>query len=536
MPAFPSQGSSKNSWGTSLINFFSPYFDMATGVFNRVFNNVYSISYYGNNLTTAVASIGSTPRTLIIDTASVCTSNTVVPSTLSIQMVYPGSINQGSYSLTITSAFSAGLYRVFTGSGAVTFGVGSVSEISPYWWGAKVDDSTDDSAAWNAAFASVPITPTNKAGSSIIVPHGISKVTSPIDVPTTRTYIVRGSGNGSVIHAVGCDAFTLQGQGYYQSDFSDFAVWGNNTASKSAFNLTPSTATWVAAGIHFENIRIVDFLIAWNVPDTQLCSFYRIKVDFTTTGGSVFYMNTSGGYGQSNSNRVSELQVGGADAQVFNFTFTYGQNAASNWTLEHSDIQISGTTTPITIKDRGYIIHDCEFENSTANNLILLTADDHFTPNNTSITNNYLAGGGAGGNAKIRSQTTGTQYAYYVTIIGNDAGSSSTPLLDFVSGRTFSIISNQGTIVGNGNGYNFLVGNNSQSNHLGGMQFGSAGNYIVFDSAAPTTQTWSAGDFLFNSAPSELGAGGSKYIILGWSCTVAGTPGTWLQARTLTGN
>lgn len=54
--------------------------------------------------------------------------------------------------------------------------------------------------------------------------------------------------------------------------------------------------------------------------------------------------------------------------------------------------------------------------------------------------------------------------------------------------------------------------------------------------AAPTTDTWAQGDFVLNSAPTELGAASSKYIIHGWRCTVSGTPGTWVQCRFLTGN
>jgi hypothetical protein len=53
---------------------------------------------------------------------------------------------------------------------------------------------------------------------------------------------------------------------------------------------------------------------------------------------------------------------------------------------------------------------------------------------------------------------------------------------------------------------------------------------------APTTGTWARGDFVRNSAPSETGSASSKYVVIGWICTVAGTPGTWLQVRTLTGN
>lgn len=54
--------------------------------------------------------------------------------------------------------------------------------------------------------------------------------------------------------------------------------------------------------------------------------------------------------------------------------------------------------------------------------------------------------------------------------------------------------------------------------------------------AAPTTGTWAKGDFIRNSAPSEAGTALSKYIVFGWECTIDGTPGTWLEVRTLTGN
>ena len=62
-----------------------------------------------------------------------------------------------------------------------------------------------------------------------------------------------------------------------------------------------------------------------------------------------------------------------------------------------------------------------------------------------------------------------------------------------------------------------------------------AGKYTA-STAAPTTLTWSRGDEITNSEPSELGSAGSKYIIDKWKCTVGGTPGTWLPMRSLTGN
>lgn len=65
---------------------------------------------------------------------------------------------------------------------------------------------------------------------------------------------------------------------------------------------------------------------------------------------------------------------------------------------------------------------------------------------------------------------------------------------------------------------------------------GRIAGFYTAATAAPTTGTWAKGDFVLNSSPSELGTAGSKYLVHGWRCTVAGTPGTWLQCRFLTGN
>lgn len=65
---------------------------------------------------------------------------------------------------------------------------------------------------------------------------------------------------------------------------------------------------------------------------------------------------------------------------------------------------------------------------------------------------------------------------------------------------------------------------------------GSIGANYNAASAAPTVGTWAKGDQIKNSAPAELGSAASKYVITGWICTASGTPGTWLELRSLTGN
>lgn len=54
--------------------------------------------------------------------------------------------------------------------------------------------------------------------------------------------------------------------------------------------------------------------------------------------------------------------------------------------------------------------------------------------------------------------------------------------------------------------------------------------------AAPTTGPHARGDFVKNSEPAEAGSPGSAYVVLGWVCVASGEPGTWLEARVLTGN
>ena len=49
---------------------------------------------------------------------------------------------------------------------------------------------------------------------------------------------------------------------------------------------------------------------------------------------------------------------------------------------------------------------------------------------------------------------------------------------------------------------------------------------------APTTGNWATGDKCRNTNPTELGSGGSKYIIIGWCYT----GGSWKDMRVLTGN
>lgn len=81
--------------------------------------------------------------------------------------------------------------------------------------------------------------------------------------------------------------------------------------------------------------------------------------------------------------------------------------------------------------------------------------------------------------------------------------------------------------------YDFLRPVAQKVNGLASGAYSSRDNQRT---AAPTTGTWAKGDFVENSNAVEAGVALSKYIIVGWRCTVGGTPGTWVECRFLTGN
>lgn len=72
----------------------------------------------------------------------------------------------------------------------------------------------------------------------------------------------------------------------------------------------------------------------------------------------------------------------------------------------------------------------------------------------------------------------------------------------------------------------------NQVNMLSEGRIGAVNNA---QTAAPTTGQYAAGDFVKNSAPSELGSPGSRYVIDGWTC-LSDSPLTFVQKRFLTGN
>ena len=72
----------------------------------------------------------------------------------------------------------------------------------------------------------------------------------------------------------------------------------------------------------------------------------------------------------------------------------------------------------------------------------------------------------------------------------------------------------------------------NQVNMLSEGRIGAVNNALP---TAPTTGQYAVGDIVRNSAPTELGSPGSRYVLFGWMCT-AESPLTFVPLRYPTGN
>lgn len=118
-----------------------------------------------SDLSSAITAIGAFETDLIIDTDDVMTGNVVVPITLSLKGTKGNTITTTGWTLTVNGPFEAGLYKVFDGSGNISFGNGVCKEVYPQWWDAvpnSFGDATANTAAFNAAFVAYNIVTVTK--------------------------------------------------------------------------------------------------------------------------------------------------------------------------------------------------------------------------------------------------------------------------------------------------------------------------------------------------------------------------------------
>lgn len=142
---------------------------------------------YGNNLTTALAAIGSTATTLIINHSVAVSVDTTIPANVELQILKGCVITvTAGKTLTINGQLRAGLYQIFGATGSVILGKGCVEEAYPEWWGAVADGTTDNQAALTLYAAAL------MASTSGVITFNFSSgnyyVTTPVTIYLDATF------------------------------------------------------------------------------------------------------------------------------------------------------------------------------------------------------------------------------------------------------------------------------------------------------------------------------------------------------------
>ena len=116
-------------------------------------SSLVSIGDYGNDLAAAVAAIGSTPTTLLLDQPVVLTSSVVCPSTLMLMPIMGGSVTLGNYNLTVNSLAPTGPFQWIIKNGTGVANVGSFGVLPGLWSNLRLYTNVGTSIVYNVKAA-----------------------------------------------------------------------------------------------------------------------------------------------------------------------------------------------------------------------------------------------------------------------------------------------------------------------------------------------------------------------------------------------
>lgn len=450
--------------------------DELEAVANAAIENVYFSSKYAN-LVAVVAAAGN--GMVVVNTTCTSSNNVTIPENVALTVVKGGSINHGDYSLTINGSLTVGSYQVFTGSGQVILGPGSVSEILPNWFGSSNAIQKAIDCAHNSSVKIVKI------------PNGYSSVETLTYYSDVTVYDYSQAAYPTIYIGSGDAEFTLKYPNLDAAatnapyltlhnmrntlDQSSGIMFRNGSPLKNDWQImngvTYDAYAWQSnhsynkGALVYDANKICTFRaegsgISGGSAPTWPMSFYSTVVD-----GGVTWRNI-GSYWRptldfnsyqypTNGDKRKRLQIGQTGAFLFNTSLAYYDPEIAHYETNYSYI----FNNPIdNTGDFGAL-----FYSNTAGSIFL----------------DFRAGSDG-----YRKRLIAAYNDDYLRIKGSDL---TTDIVAF--GDT-------------------------------DIRFKGLRHIYNTYTAAPVSGTWEVGEIVWNKTPA---AGG--YI--GWVCVVAGTPGTW---------
>lgn len=161
----------------------------------------YLVTAYAS-LASAVAAIGSTPGTLVIDSIKAVSADLTIPKTLILRFTNAGGIQPANTKIVTILSDGSGwpvrqiFFNSTAGQGIIRFtGNVSTTHINTNWWGSLGDGTTDCTPAFWAADAAAQTFPN---GVQVDIPGGVFRSTNSNTFTGTNIH-VRGSGRGITI-------------------------------------------------------------------------------------------------------------------------------------------------------------------------------------------------------------------------------------------------------------------------------------------------------------------------------------------------
>lgn len=146
---------------------------ITTGKINNV---VYCDGITNTTLAGALTATGGTVGTIVLVPGYSCTVTSItIPIGVGLVFMPGSSLNiPNATTLIINGLINANVTQnifSFTGSGLVTLGATATQQLSPMWYGAKCDNSTDDTTAFNTVLNAA-----NLFGGTVNIPSGVTCV------------------------------------------------------------------------------------------------------------------------------------------------------------------------------------------------------------------------------------------------------------------------------------------------------------------------------------------------------------------------